>query len=106
MVSAGIQSKELLCERAKNFYTTSYLLGLSIKQPICSPVIALVWHVKLIWVVQCFGFKNQRLGHCVDVSRTYNDLGLVCRAYLGGSRLRIQEPWIGALQCGGLLIMV
>ena len=29
MVSAGIQSKELLCDRAKNFNTSSYLLGLS-----------------------------------------------------------------------------
>ena len=29
MVSAGIQSKELLCDEAKNFSTSSYLLGLS-----------------------------------------------------------------------------
>ena len=29
MVSAGIQSKELLCDGAKNFNTSSYLLGLS-----------------------------------------------------------------------------
>ena len=28
MVSAGIQSKELLCGGAKNFNTSSYLLGL------------------------------------------------------------------------------
>ena len=29
MVSAGVQSKELLCDGAKNFYTSSYLPGQS-----------------------------------------------------------------------------
>ena len=29
MVSAGIQSKELLCDGAKKFNTSSYLLGLN-----------------------------------------------------------------------------
>ena len=29
MVSAGTQSKELLCDRTKNFNTSRYLLGLS-----------------------------------------------------------------------------
>ena len=64
----------------------------------------LVWRFKLIWAVQCFGFKKQRLLHCVDVALACNGLGLACRAYLGCSRLRIQEPWIGTLRCGGLLI--
>ena len=36
MVSAGLQSKEILGDGAKNFNTTSYLLGLSIKQPVMS----------------------------------------------------------------------
>ena len=81
MVSAGIQSKELLCDRAKNFNTTSYLLDLSINQPIRSPVMTLVWQVMFIWVVQCFGFKNQILLHCVDVSFGCNDLGLAFQAF-------------------------
>ena len=67
MVSAGIQSKELICDGPNNFNTMSYLLGLSIKQPIRSPVMTLARHVKLIWVVQCFGFKNQRLVHFLEV---------------------------------------
>ena len=57
-------------------------------------------------MVQCFGFKKQRLVHCVDVTFACNDLGLACRAYLGGSRLRIQEPKIGAPRCCGLLTLV
>ena len=53
-------------------------------------------------MVQCFRFKKQRLVHFVDVTFAFNDLGLACRASLGGSRLQIQEPWVSALQCGGL----
>ena len=48
-----------------------------------SPVMTLAWRVKLIWVVQCFGFKKQRLVHCVDVTFASNDLGLVFQAYFG-----------------------
>ena len=98
MDSAGIHSKELLCDGAKIFNTMSYLLGPSIKQSLPSPVMTLVWRVKLIWVVQCFRFKNQRSVHCVDVSFACNDLGLAFQAYLGGSMLRIQETKIGALR--------
>ena len=65
----------------------------------------LVWRFKLIWVVQCFRFRKQRLVHCVDVSFAGNDVGMARQAYLGCSRLWIQEPWIGALWCGGLLIL-
>ena len=36
--------------------------------------------------------------HFIDVAFACNDLGLACGAYLGGSRLRIQEPWI--VHCG------
>ena len=78
--------------------TTSYLLGISIKQPIRLPVMTLVLRVKLIWVVQCFGFKKQRLVHCVDVSFSCNDLGLAFQAYLSGSMLWIQETKIGELR--------
>ena len=62
-----------------------------IKQPIRSPVMTLVWRVKLIWVVQCFGFKNQRLVHCVDVTFVCNDLGLACQAYLDGFGFKNQR---------------
>ena len=73
----------------KIFNTTSYLR---------SPVMTLVWRVKLIWVVQCFGFKIQRLVHCVGVSFACNDLGLVFQACLDGSMLRIQDTKIGVLR--------
>ena len=71
-----------------------------------SPGMILVWRFKLIWVVQCLGFRKQRLVHYVDVTFTCNDLGLACQAYLSDSRLRIQEAKFGALRCCGLLTLV
>ena len=63
-----------------------------------SPVMILLWRVKLTCVGQCLRLKDQRLVHCVDVTFACNVLGLACQAYLGGSMLWIQEPKIGALR--------
>ena len=62
MVSGGIQSKELLCDRARNFNTSSYLPGLSYQATYTFTCNDLGLACQAYLRGSMLRFKNQRFG--------------------------------------------